>query len=225
MSPDTASPSTGLDAADRAILLDWLAGLLSREADPETIGLLAGEEGDRVVADLADHPDLAREAAALVDALRAAREREGSDERTALALAGTFGALFLGAGSRDRVAHPYASVYRDGGRTHGAAADRAEAFLARNGLGLAEGLNEPADHVGVLLAALASLAERQAQAEEDGDATRVAAFVAEQTLFAAEEMIPWFGTFRARVEAGDSLGFHAAAARLAECVLTGLAKG
>ncbi|MCF8502615.1 MAG: molecular chaperone TorD family protein [Rhodospirillum sp.] len=219
------APTPALPPADRALLLDWLAGLLAREPDAETVGLLTGEGGDRMVADLADYPGLDREAEALVSALRAVRAEEGTDERTALALAGTFGTLFLGAGTKSKVAHPYASVYRDGGRTHGAATDRAAAFLARNGLDLAEGVTELADHVGVLLAALAVLAEREADALEEGDQSRAAACAAEQALFTAEEMIPWFPLFRQRVEAGDPRGFHAAVARLVDLVLKGMVPG
>jgi TorA maturation chaperone TorD len=206
-------------------LLDWLAGLLALEPDAETVALLAGEEGDQVVSDLADYPGLDREAAALVDALRAVRAEEGSDAGAALALAGTFGTLFLGAGTKSKVAHPYASVYRDGGRTHGETTDRAAAFLARNDLDLAEGLNEPADHVGVLLAALAALAEREAEAEEEGDAATAAANAAEQAQFTAEEMLPWFSLFRERVDAADPRGFYAAVARLTEWILKGMVSG
>jgi len=212
------SVSSSLNAADRAVLLDWLAGLLAREPNARAVAALNGPAGEQAVDALATIPALRPDAEALLAALRRVRADEGSDNDAALALAGTFGTLFLGAGTPDQVAHPYASVYRDGGRTHGPSEARAAAFLARHDMGLADDVAEPADHIAVMLAALAHLAEQEAEtADDDGP------LAAAQRAFAADELMPWLPAFRARVEAADRTGFYAAAARLAETVVADLA--
>ena len=141
------------------------------------------------------------------------RAAHDSDRSAALTLAGHFGTLFLGAGGRKRGAHPHASVYRDGGRTHGPSQERAAAFLAAHGLDVTGTVPEPADHIAIMLAALAALAAREAETLDPAEADALAEA---QRAFATEELTPWLGDFRERVEAGDPSGFYAALARLAE---------
>jgi len=215
-----------LTAADRTVLLDWLAALLSREPTPATIAALAGPEGDGITAELSAVPDIGAAFAALVQVTRDVRAAHATDEAAALTLAGRFGTLFLGAGGRSRSAHPHASVYRDGGRTHGSSEARAAAFLALHNLSVAETIKEPADHIAVMLAGLATLADRETTAlEQDTTEGReqAAALAAAQQAFAVEELAPWLPDFRARVETGDPSGFHAAVARLTERVVESLA--
>jgi len=205
--------SQSLSTANRAHLLAWLSSVFLREPGAEVVGLLGEEQGDEAVAALHASPALAVEAQEMLAALRAIRTREGSDANAALALAGRFGTLFLGAGGPN-AAHPYASVYEEG-RTHGAASGRAAAFLATNDLCVDEGVPEPADHLGIQLAALAELAEREAAAND----TAAAELRQIQEVFAEAEIKPWFGTFRDRVTRDDADGYYAAAARLTEAVL------
>ncbi|WP_170294938.1 TorD/DmsD family molecular chaperone [Roseospira navarrensis] len=220
MDTSLLAPAPLLPAADRAVLLDWLAGLLAREPAPETVALLAGPEGETALAGLADVPGLGAEAVALRAAARAVRQAHDTDGSAARTLAGRFGTLFLGAGGRGLRAHPHASVYRDGGRTHGPSQERAAAFLAAHDLGVAETMPEPADHVAVMLAALAALAAREAEAADPDEAMAVAGA---QRAFATDELMPWLPTFREAVEAGDPSGFYAALARMAERAVAGLA--
>ncbi|GAA0589368.1 TorD/DmsD family molecular chaperone [Caenispirillum bisanense] len=209
-----------LPAADRAHLLSWLSSVFLREPDAAAVALMHGPQGDAVVAALAPVPPLAAEAAALIAALRRLRQQEDDDRSTALRLAGRFATLFLGA-SGPNGAHPYASVYEDG-RTHGAATGRSAAFLAEHHLAVAEGVPEPADHIGIQLAALAALAEREAAAAAE-DPAAADALRAAQAGFAAAEVRPWIDTFRARVEHDDPDGYYAAAARLTAAVLEAVA--
>ncbi len=218
---DTLTPAAPLlPAPDRAILLDWLAGLLAREASPETVAALAGPDGGDALSGLSRIEGLGPEAGALLAAARALRAAHDSDRAAALTLAGHFGTLFLGAGGRRRCAHPHASVHRDGGRTHGPSQDRAAAFLAAHGLDVAEAVPEPADHIAVMLAALAALAGREAGS---AGASEAAALEQAQRGFAADEVMPWLPAFRARVEDGDPSGVYAAVARLAERAVAPLA--
>ena len=202
-----------LPAADRAHLLAWLSSVFLREPNADVVGRLDADEGDQAVAALSVVPTVATEMRAMLDALRALKKREGSDANAALALAGRFGTLFLGAGGPN-AAHPYASVYEEG-RTHGAATERAAAFLATHDLGVGEGVPEPADHLGIQLAALAALAEREAAA----DATAAAELRETQATFAGAEIRPWVGTLRDRVTRDDPDGYYAAAVRLTEAGL------
>lgn len=202
-----------LPAADRAHLLAWLSSVFLREPSAEVVARLDADEGDQAVAALNAIPPVATEMRAMLDALRALKKREGSDANAALALAGRFGTLFLGAGG-PKAAHPYASVYEEG-RTHGAATERAAAFLATHDLGVGEGVPEPADHLGIQLAALAALAEREAAA----DATAAAELRETQATFAEAEIRPWVGTLRDRVTRDDPDGYYAAATRLTEVAL------
>lgn len=205
--------TANLSATDRAHLLDWLASVFLREPDATAVAALRGPLGQRAVADLAEAPALAREVQAMLDALRAVHAQAGGDADAALALSGRFGTLFLGAGGPD-AAHPYASVYQEG-RTHGAATDRARAFLDTHDLSVAEGTAEPADHFGIMLGALAELSRREAAADE----ARAAALFSDQVAFAKTDLTPWLTPFRERVERDDPGGYYAASARLAEATV------
>jgi TorA-specific chaperone len=219
MTPSASSAPAALPPADRAVLLDWLAGLLAREPQPATVGVLAGTEGAAALAGLADVPGLDTGAEALLAAARRVRQAHDSDAAAARTLAGHFGTLFLGAGGRRRGAHPHASVYRDGGRTHGPSQERAAAFLAAHGLDVTDAMPEPADHIAVMLAALAVLAGREAETTDPAEA---AALAEAQRGFAADEVMPWLPAFREAVETADPSGFFAAVVRMAECAVAGV---
>jgi len=217
--PTAAAPA--LPAADRAVLLDALARLLACEPSPETVAALAGPDGEAALSGLIDLPGLGVPAKALLDAALAARAAHDNDRSTALTLAGHFGTLFLGVGGRKRGAHPHASVYRDGGRTHGPSQERAAAFLAAHDLDVAETVPEPADHIAIMLAALAALAGREAETLDPAEADALAEA---QRTFARDELMPWLPTFREKVEAGDPSGFYAAVARLADGAVQAVAR-
>lgn len=205
--------TTVLSATERAHLMDWLASVFLREPDAATVAALRGPLGQRAVTDLAEMPVLARETEAMLHALRTTHREADSDADAALALSARFGTLFLGAGGPD-AAHPYASVYEEG-RTHGAATDRVRAFLDEYDLSISADTNEPADHFGIMLSALAELSRR-----EVADAARAATLFAAQTAFARENVAPWITPFRERVNRDDATGYFAAAARLAEAAVT-----
>lgn len=202
-----------LPASDRAHLLAWLSSVFLREPDATVVGLLGADESDQAVAELNNMPALADETQAMLSALRALRSREGSDANAALALAGRFGTLFLGAGG-PMAAHPYASIYEEG-RTHGAATERTASFLSTHGLSVGDGVPEPSDHLGIQLAALAALSEREVTEDDALSAELHRA----QIVFVEAEMRPWLGTFRDRVIRDDPDGYYAAAARLTEAAL------
>jgi TorA-specific chaperone len=208
-----------LSPADRAILLDWLANVFSREPDADTVARIRGPEGAQLLAVLADIPGIGADARALGAAVRALYAAQGSDSDTALALAGRFGTLFLGAAGPDG-AHPYASIYQEG-RTHGAATDRAKTFLAEHGMAVRPDFPEPEDHLGVLLYALGALSIRESEAA----AAEAAALFAAQQDFVRTEMLPWLPDFRTRVERDDPDGYFGAAARLTENALSVLYAG
>jgi len=204
-----------LPASDRANLFSWLSSAFLREPSAEVVGMLSATESNEVVTALNAVPSIAAEAQAMLTALRVIQAREGSEANAALTLAGRFATLFLGAGGPD-AAHPYASVYEEG-RTHGAATERTAAFLATHGLVVGEGVTEPADHLGVQLAALAALAERETSTDDDSAAAELRQT---QATFAKTEIRPWLSTFRDRVIRDDPNGYYAAAVRLTEAALS-----
>lgn len=200
--------SDHLSPLDRAYLFDWLASVYLREADASAIALLRSAEGQALLSAVADVPGLAADAMALGAAVQDLYRQAGDDDAVALALAGRFGTLFLGGAGPD-AAPPYASVYCDG-RTHGAATDRAAAFLATHGLSVGATSVEPADHIGHMLAALAELSRREdAVSSDDIDVVQRA-----QHAYARSEILPWFPQFDARVQNCDPAGYYAAVVRL-----------
>jgi len=223
-----------LPAPDRALLMDWLAGLLARVPTAQTIAVLAGEDGARALAALSMKPVLAGAAEDLFQATRAVRAAAGSDAAAAGVLEQAFGTLFEASsdsgGDRPDGAciSRLASTYRDGADETEAMSpqDRISVFLAAHDLERAEDSFEPPDHISVMLAALSALAAREAQARALPDPDLAAqaqalshALARVQADFAAKELAPWLPAFRARVAAADRHGFHAAVARLAECAV------
>lgn len=193
---DGAGPITGQPTetgAARVAAYRWLSALFARPPDAAALAVYAGADGAALLDALAADPALAPAA----EKLRA-RSREADLRAAALTLAGAFERLFSGVGGR-RTASPYASVHTsERGLTHQEA--MAEAQRDLDGLGLhVAGLAEPPDHVAVLLAAMAELAERGAPEPE-------------QAAFLERHLLRWTGGLRDDCRAFDRDGFYAAAA-------------
>ncbi len=225
-----------LPAADRALLMDWLAGLLARPPTARTVAVLAGPDGETALAGLAAVPGLASAARAVFGSVRAARAKHDAKADTAAArdLASAFATLFgdaTGHTIRDRpgaggcgAVSRLASAYQNDGCSDATAHRRARiaAFLAGHDLERTDAAPEPADHIAVMLAALSALAAREAQARAQTDPELVPraramgdALATAQQHFATRELAPWLPAFGARVTAADPCGFHAAVACLA----------
>ena len=126
----------------------------------------------------------------------------GEPEAAASDLNAAFCCLFLGAGGPDGNAPPYESAYSGSGRLFQEPAAEMAKLLAAHGLGLAEGCCEPADHLAIELALLASLLARPEPA---------AALV--------DRLLGWVPSFAARCAACDATGFYAALAALLHAFL------
>jgi TorA-specific chaperone len=159
MAEDGMRPGPAADAAvERAAAYRWLSGLFAAPPDVEALAVYASADGADLLDALAADP-------ALAPAVEKLRARSGADDgrAAALALAAAYEWLFSGQAG-PRTASPYASVHTSArGLTHQAATAAAARDLGALGLHVA-GINEPPDHVAVLLAAMAELVRRNATA-------------------------------------------------------------
>lgn len=92
---------------------------------------------------------------------------------------------------------PYASAYTGEGSAsalYSAAETRMREFLASRALAIQPDFREPADHLAVLLAVLAHLAEQQSDAQDPGAAARA------QAAFLRTGLIDWLPRFTQRCQ-------------------------
>ena len=174
-------------AEDRREINRWLANLYLTEVDGDAIALYRGREGSRFLTQLGAVAPLVP----LVESLRGTLAGEGDPEALRLDLAVAYSRLFLVGGPQ--AVPPYASAYLSPkGLLMQHPVTQTEAVLARLGLTAAQGLNEPADHIGVQLGILAELAGRpEAEAEflQEHLLTWVPAFA---TLCARQAPVPLY---------------------------------
>ena len=163
-------------AEDRREINRWLANLYLSEIDRPAIELYRGPEGSRLLAQLGSLAALAP----LADSIGTVMAGERDPEVLRLDLAAAYSRLFLIGGPR--TVPPYASAYlSQNGLLMQHPVTETEAVLARLGLTTAQGLKEPADHIGVQLSILSELAGRpDAEAE-----------------FLAGHLLTWVPTFTA----------------------------
>lgn len=126
-------------------------------------------------------------------------------EAAASTLNAAFCCLFLGAGGPHGTASPYESAYLGTGRLFQAPTDEMAALLTAHGIGLAEGVCEPPDHLAIELALLAALLAGPAP---DPDTAPLLA-----------RLLGWVPSFAARCAGCDATGFYAALAALLHAFL------
>lgn len=127
-----------------------------------------------------------------------------------LELAADFAQLFL-LDAKDGAA-PYASAYEDNGSAsplYGAAEARMRDFLASHALSIQPRFGEPADHVAVVLAFMADLAERNASCDDIVTAATV------EAAFLRGALLEWLPQFVERCQqANPRFDFYPALAAL-----------
>jgi TorA maturation chaperone TorD/Pyruvate/2-oxoacid:ferredoxin oxidoreductase delta subunit len=124
--------------------------------------------------------------------------------------------LFVGPGPP--VAHPYESVYREG-RTMGRSTLDVRRQLVEEGVA-PEGRTLP-DHIGIELAFMAHLADREALAWETRDLDTGRAYVDRQVAFLRDHLLAWLPQFCRRLLAGRPHAHYASLARYAESFVMG----
>ena len=108
---------------------------------------------------------------------------------------------------------PYQSVLLDkGDELMGPAALEVRNFMAQAGFEVTRDSGELPDHIGVELAFLAALAQREAAARETDDAQTAERIGLLQRQFLAAHLGRWAGLFADKVQARASTGFYAAMA-------------
>lgn len=186
----------------RAHLYAWFSTLLAHELDARQVeALTAGAWRD-----ILDTLAACGFESAVAD-MREALLRLGGQGELRLELAADFAQTFL----RDQKhsALPYASIYRSEGGLLCADDDaRMREILQSNGLQVADGVGEPADHVAVLLAYLAHMIEQQAEGSDPGAAAH------EQVMFIESALIGWIPSFATKCQTVGDAYFYPALSRV-----------
>ncbi len=140
----------GAVAIDDVEICRWFSTIFAQELSEDAVGAYLSGAAEPFFAAVSRRSDISDEQAAFTGALRALAERDVP----ATALRIEFSSLFLVPGAAS--ATPYGSVYEEG-RLYGAAHERMTARLDAAGLSPVGGMDEPADHLSIILEYLAHL--------------------------------------------------------------------
>lgn len=141
---------------------------------------------------------------------------EGRGPGAVKELAVDYARVFLGAGISDgRAAFPYESVYTSPERLiMQDARDQVAALYRERGLGVAEGSNEPEDHLAFELEFMAYLCRKGRLAVQEGREAEADALVAGQRAFIEAHLLNWIPAFCADVEQYAETDFYRAVAKM-----------
>ncbi|MDA0117003.1 molecular chaperone TorD [Vibrio sp. T11.5] len=190
----------------RAEIYWWLSSLFAKELTEEDLQQYQSVEIRSFLTGLGENSHLKPAIDKLVIALNRLIDREDAQ----LELAADFCDLFLK--SNKDSALPYASIYigNSGLLNDQPAADMAE-LMAKHGIEVDKGLNEPADHLAIELDFLGNLI---IQANELDQERHMEDSFAEQEGFIQQHLLSWVPQFSKHCETLDKFGFYSAAALL-----------
>ena len=196
-------------AQARAGLYRMLASLYLAEIDDAGLERLAGANL-KAVAQALDNDDMRTGYAAIADYLSRA------DAGTRLDLKVDFACAILAAGSyEERMATPYESVFTsESGLLMQEARDDVYRLMCQAGLAVKEELREPEDHLGFECEFMAKLADRQAQALEEGDLDAALDSLRTQREMHANHLLNWVDDYAACLEKVAKTGFYRGVAAL-----------
>lgn len=185
----------------------WLSTLFAREMSPEILNDYRQGSGRAFLRNLSENAVIQPE----ITRLQTIIQQEKNTSDLALALAGDFGFLFLGAGGPQSVP-PYESVYTsEKGTLFQESEQLTRKILEKYGLGVSDNIREPADHIAVQLELLAHLDEISAQKSSTDDAE---ALETEMNAFLENHLLNWVPEFSTHCTRRDPGGFYAALTRL-----------
>ena len=181
---------------NRAQLYWWLSSLIAAELDEKQLDVLFSNDINAFLEALAEEEELSDAVSKLKESIDGLRTREDVQ----LELAADYAKLFLGTGKQGAL--PYASIYlsKDGllmQEPH----HQMVKLLKDNGFAQAEGFNEPADHLAIILDFMGNLAVKEMDAS-----------IQQQCL--KEHLISWLPQWQEDAKKHDPFGFYAAAALL-----------
>jgi TorA maturation chaperone TorD len=139
------------------------------------------------------------------------------DENTLKALESDYQQLFIG--PQDLSAAPWGSVYLHPNKEmFDDSTVEVDNFYRRHGLLLDTGMNEPADHIGLMFAFLAWLFSRDLDARYHHPSSKTWQNVMGE--FVGHYLLPWSGHFLALMEKNASTAFYQQIAVLAQAVIS-----
>lgn len=192
-------------AEKRASIYWWFSTLFASEMTDEQLQAYRSEEGRTFLQGLADS-GLASE----VEALQQALHPLVAMDQPRLELAADFAQCFLV--DQKRSALPYASVYlSDGGLLMQQPHTEMLELLKAEGLAVSEGLNEPADHLAVMLDYLGNLC---IQGVNCGSETERGVLHEKQLSFIEHQLMSWVPSFVARAQQLKQTFFYPKVAQL-----------
>ncbi|ART79491.1 molecular chaperone TorD [Oceanisphaera avium] len=175
----------------QALLCQWFATLFARELDEASVQTYLKGGADPLL----DELELIEELAPLVRPFRQAIASLILLREPRLELAADFASLFL-SDARHSPA-PYASLYLDEGRFSGPSLSNMQQRLNELNMAVSESLNEPADHLSIMLEYLAAryqtLASLPTPSEE-----------AELVQFSQQELASWLPQWAQRAQQLDT---------------------
>lgn len=197
----------------RAEIYWWLSSLFAKELTQEELDKYQRMEIRAFLTGLSENDALRPSVNAFVDALNRLVDRQDAQ----LELAADFCDLFLKTAKHGAL--PYASIYlTKDGLLNGEPAQKMDAWLKKHGVQVNQQLNEPADHLAIMLDFLGNLIIRSNELEQDRHMEE--AFI-EQNAFIQEMLLSWLPSFSQRAAEYDEFGFYNSAIKLlvAFCML------
>ncbi|WP_391089606.1 molecular chaperone TorD [Vibrio sp. NH-UV-68] len=195
----------------RAEIYWWLSSLFAKELTEENLQQYHSAQIRSFLSGLGENAELKPAVERVVDALNRLIDREDSQ----LELAADFCDLFLKS-DRDS-ALPYASMYiGKNGLLNDTPAKELEALMNEHGVSVEHGLNEPVDHIAIVLDFLGHLIIRSNELEQQ---RHLEDALIQQAQFIQAHLLSWVPQFVAKCQKLDQFGFYAAIASLTEAFL------
>lgn len=195
----------------RAEIYWWLSSLFATELTEENLQQYHSAQIRSFLSGLGENAQLKPAIERVVDALNRLLDRDDAQ----LELAADFCDLFLKS-DRDS-ALPYASIYiGKSGLLNDTPAKELETLMAKHGVSVEKGLNEPADHIAIVLDFLGNLIIRSNELEQ---ARHMEEALKEQQAFIQTHLLSWVPQFSAKCQTLDQFGFYSAITSLTEAFL------
>ncbi|HAS6071322.1 TPA: molecular chaperone TorD [Vibrio vulnificus] len=190
----------------RAEIYWWLSSLFAKELTQKELDKYQSMEIRAFLTGLAENDSLRPSIDDFVDALNRLVDRQDAQ----LELSADFCDLFLKTAKHGAL--PYASIYlTKDGLLNGEPAQKMDAWLQKHGVQVNQQLNEPADHLAIMLDFLGNLIIRSNELEQERHMEE--AFV-EQNDFLQEMLLSWLPSFAVRAKKCDEFGFYSSAIKL-----------
>lgn len=190
----------------RAEIYWWLSSLFAKELTQTELDNYQSMEIRAFLTGLSTTDALRPCVEAFIDALNRLADRQDAQ----LELAADFCDLFLKTAKHGAL--PYASIYlTKSGLLNGEPAQKMQTWLNKYEIEVNQQLNEPADHLAIMLDFLGNMIIRANELEQESDMEQA---LLEQHRFLQEMLLPWLPAFASRAQECDAFGFYSSATTL-----------